>query len=361
MALNLDLAGSCSNILKNMSDLAKQNYAFNLGRKTGMLDFLTNPVNGSIKLDLNNTQMGKKYVETKLVYKQRTKPCEILTDDSVGDVCDTATEPAEVSVNATITKRIGTRPKKFSNAKMINICQDTMGFIKEYLVSDMRALREKANEVLLALVEAEGGINYEFDGTTTAAGAAKSINLIKAVNGLDVPDFANFGYIKLDYENNQLQGYPHIIGQGNIARFMDLAKWTCCNGANPYDNAIAQSGVAYYMDQAANSILGSNEFLVLAPNVTHLLWFNENNNIGINTDLAQHIVVPDPVYPALKWDLDFKWDECDKAWIYKLSAWYDIFNAIPSDAFGDDSTDSPDCNDERIGMTGILKYTGAAS
>ncbi len=362
MALGIDLAGSCSNILANMADLTKQNYAFNLGRKTGMLDFLTNPVNGSIKLDLNNTQMGKKYVETKLVYKQRTKPCEILTDTEVGDVCDTATEPAEVSVNATITKRVGTRPKKFSNAKMINICQDTMGFVKEYLVSDMRALREKVDEITLALAEAGAGKNYEFDGTTTAAGASKSVNILKTVNGLQVPDYAGFLYVKEDYENNQLNGYAHVIGQGNLSRFMDLAQYSCCNASNvSYDAAIAKAGVAYYMDQAANSVLGANEFLVLAPNVTHLLWFNENNNIGINTPIAQHIVVPDPVYPGLKWDLDFKWDECDKAWIYKLSAWFDIFNAIQADAFGDDSTDSPDCNDELIGMTGIFKYTGAAS
>ncbi len=109
------------------------------------------------------------------------------------------------------------------------------------------------------------------------------------------------------------------------------------------------------MDQAANAILGNNKFLVVAPNVSHLLWFNKNANIGINTEIIQHIVIPDPVYGnALKWDLDFKWDECDKQWIYTLGAWYDVFNAIKDDAFV-----SPD--DELNNMTGILTYEATAA
>ncbi len=362
MALKIDLAGSCVNILANMADLAKQNYPFALGRKTGMLDFLFNPVNGSVRMDLNSTQMGKKYVETKLLYKVRTKACEILADDAVGDVCDTPSEPAEKSVNTTITHRLGTVPKKFTNAKMVNICQDTQAFVREYLLSDMKALRESLDEKTLALVESHSGKNYEFDGTTTAAGASKPLNLLTTVNGIQLPNYANFAYVKEDYENNQLNGYASLIGQGNLARFMDLAKYSCCNSNGvAYDAAISQAGVAFYMDQAANSILGTDKFLVIAPDITHLLLFNENNNIGINTETAQHIVVPDPIYPRLKYDLDFKWDECDKAWIYKLSFWYDIFNAIQADSFGAADVTSPICQDDLIGMTGVFTYTANAS
>lgn len=358
MALGVDLAGSCSTILKYMGDLTKQNYPFLLGRKTGALDFLTNPMNGSVKMDLNNTQMGKKYVKTKVHYKKRTKPCEILTDSSVGDVCDTAAEPVEGSVEVEITKRVGTSPKKFTNSQMINICQDTPAFVREYMLSDMRALREKTDEVSLSLIEAGVGVNYEFDGTTTAAGAAKTLQILgtDSTTGTQVPLYANFNQVLLDYQNNQLTGTPHIIGQGNLQAFYSLKGFSCCNADGvAYDAAIA-SGAAFYLDQAANTILDNNSALVVAPNVTHLLWFNENTNIGINNDLVQHIVVPDPVYPQLKWDLDFKWDECAKAWIYQLSAHYDIFNAFQADSFGDEDNTSPICEDELLGMTGIFKY-----
>lgn len=358
MALGVDLAGSCQTILAYMGDLAKSNYPFLLGRKTGALDFLTNPVNGSVKMDLNNTQMGKKYVKTKVHYKVRTKPCEILDENSTVDLCDTAAEPVENSTEVEITKRVHTTPKKFSNSQMINICQDTQAFVREYMVSDMRALREKVDEVVLSLLDAGAGVNVEFDGTTTAAGVSKVLQILgtDSTIGTQVPLFANFNQVLLDYQNNQLFGTPHIIAQGNLQAFYSLKGFSCCNADGvAYDAAIA-SGAAFYLDQAANSILGSNQALVLAPNVSHLLWFNENNNIGINTPTAQHIVVPDPVYPQLKWDLDFKWDECDKAWVYKLSAHYDVFNAIKANAFGAEDNTSPVCEDELLGMTGIFKY-----
>ncbi|HZI25097.1 MAG TPA: hypothetical protein VFD46_08470, partial [Chryseolinea sp.] len=79
----IDLAGSCQTILRYMGDLAKGNYPFLLGRQTGMIDALLDPANGSIKLDLNNTQMGKKFVKSKVVYKVRAKACEILEDDDI--------------------------------------------------------------------------------------------------------------------------------------------------------------------------------------------------------------------------------------------------------------------------------------
>ena len=358
MAVGVDLAGSCSTILRYMGDLTKQNYPFLLGRKTGAIDFLTNPMNGSVKMDLNNTQMGKKYVKSKVHYKKRTKPCEILTDSDVGDVCDTAAEPVEASVDVEITKRVGTSPKKFTNSQMINICQDTQAFVKEYMVSDMRALREKVDEVSLSLLEAGAGVNVAFDGTSIAAGTAKTLQILgtSSDTGTQVPLYANFTEMLLDYQNNQLEGIPHVIGQGNLQKFYNLQKFSCCNADGvAYDSAIT-SGAAFYIDQAANSVLGANTALMIAPNVAHLLWFNENANIGINNDLVQHIVVPDPVYPQLKWDLDFKWDECAKAWIYQLSAHYDIFNAFQADSFGDADETSPICEDELVGMTGIFLY-----
>lgn len=363
----VDLAGGCEKILRQMGDIAKNNYAFGLGRKTGMLEFLLDPSNGKIKLDLNNTQAGKKFVKSKVVYKKRTKPCEILTDDSVDGLCDAGSEPEEGSIDVTITKRIGTPVKSFSNDNMVNICQDTTSFVNEYLVSDMRALREKASEIMLGLADDAIGVNHEADGSTTAAGSYKTIQLLgtSADTGTQVPLFANFADIGLDYMNNQLNGVPNLIGQGNLDKFMQLQKFSCCNSAGvAYDAAIAQSGVAFWQDQAANSVLGANKFLSIAPNVLHLLWFNKNHNINIDSNLVRKIVIPDPVYAPLKWDLDFKFDECDDTWNYTLSAWLDLFKAYQSDAFGTNGPGDPsplNCEDELVGLTGVFGYTGTAA
>lgn len=346
-------------MLKYLADLTKDNYPFLLGRQTGMIDLLLDPNNGGIKMDLNNVQEGKKYIKTKVHYKVRSKPGDILEDSAIGDICDTGTEPQELSVDVEISKRLGTAPKQFSNSNMINICQDTDAFVREYLVSDMRAMREKADEYLLAKVESYKGRNILQAGGETAPGKNTVIKLLgNDAAGNKVPLFANYADIRLNYIKNELNGTPMVIGEGYFQKFMELQKYSCCNAPGvDYTNAIVQAGAAFYLDQAANRIIGNNEIMVIAPNTVHLLWFNENRNININNQLVQHIVIPDPVYPQLGWNLDFKWDECDKLWKYQLSAWLDVFSAIQTNAFGADNSPSTSTEDELAGMTGVFGYT----
>lgn len=359
----VDLAGGCERILRYMGDLTKQNNPFLLGRQTGMIDALLDPANGSIKLDLNNTQAGKKFIKSKVVYKVRAKSCEILEDSDVPSICDAGSEPAENSVDVTINKHFSTPVLTFSNAKMINICQDTQAFVNEYMMSYMRAMREKISEYALAQGDAAIGVNRHQNGDgDTAAGAYKTKKILGTSTdiGTTVPLYANYSDILLDYQYNQLNGVPRLVGEGNLQKFMQLSKFSCCNADGvAYDSAIASAGAAFFLDQAANSVLGSNKILSFAPNVLHLLWFNENTNIGINTETERHIVVPDPVYPQLKWDLDFRWD-CDKAWNFKLSAWVDIFNAYQADSFAS-GAGSPSCDDELEGVTGVFGYTATSA
>ena len=61
------------------------------------------------------------------------------------------------------------------------------------------------------------------------------------------------------------------------------------------------------------------------------------------SDLIKHITIQDPVYPQLKWDMDFKWDECAKTWTYMYSAYFDVFNVFQSDSFKIDNP-SPACD-----------------
>ncbi len=361
----IDLAGGCERILRYMGDLTKTNNPFLLGRKTGMLDALLDPENGSIKLDLNNTQAGKKFVKSKVVYKVRAKACEILEDDDVPSICDAGAEPAENSVDVTINKHISSPVITFSNAKMINICQDTKAFVDEYVMSYIRALREKASEYLLAQADAAIGVNRHQNGDTpTAAGSYKTKKILgtDSTIGVTTPLFANYSDILMDYQYNQLNGIPRLVGEGNLQKFMQLSKFSCCNADGvAYDSAIASAGAAFFLDQAANSVLGTNKFLSFAPNVLHLLWFNENQNIGINTETERHIVIQDPVYPKLKWDLDFRWD-CNKSWNFQISAWLDLFSAYQADSFSEEASPagSPACDDELVGVTGVFGYTGTA-
>lgn len=362
---NFDLNGACEKIIAQAKDYANRNYAGpgGLGRSIGTVDFLLSPANGSVKTELVSSHGGKKIRRARVFYKQRTKPCQILTGSTAlaADLCDTAEEREEKEVTVDVSGRLATVPFKISNEKMVVVCQDTQAWINEFLMSDMRALREKLSEGTLALIAAGIGKNIHQDGTTTAAGAYASKDILGAdSNSQKVPLIGNFNDVLMDYQNMQFSGVPALIGQGNLQTFIKLAKMSCCNSsAISFQMAVEGANAAFFLDQGANSVLDANKALMLAFGASHLLWFNENNNIDINSQTIKHIVVPDPIYPRLKYDLDFKWSECDKSWIYMLSAYYDVFNLFQADSFNDDD-DSPDnspaCSDELLGVTGIWGY-----
>lgn len=361
------LAGACSILLSQAKELVGDNYQMNLGRKLGALDFITDRRNaGGIKAEYISTQGGKKVVQAKLLYKQRSLPCEVKSGANamIAGLCDTATTPLEKSVTMTINDRVFIGPKAFKNSDLVQICQDSTAWIQEYLMSDQRAMRERLDERILAKISVGRGVNNRQDGNQTTSltnsGYTRYSLLGYDSAGNKIPLLANWNDVKMDYQNNQFNGSPAFIGQGNLQTAFELAGYACCNSSTPYDNALMKAGGAFYLDQAANNILGIpatkvTRALMVAYGASHLLWFNENRNISINTEIIQHLVLPDPVYPQLKWDVDFKWDECAKSYTYSQSAYFDVFNAFQPDSFKVDSP-SPNCDDELYGETGIWGY-----
>lgn len=360
MPLLNNLVGACNSVLAQMADLQGQNYAFNMGKKLGYLDFITSGANISMSNPVT-TQMkaNGKIRRVELLYSQRTLDDVIKTGTAAMDatLCDTGTTFAEKSVIVEIDNRIATRVLEFSNEQLNEICENPQNFMDKFMFQEMKAGREKLDKVLLAETDAAAGKIVGHDGTTSSdpgAGAGKSLKLLSvAASGERVPLFSNWGTIGLDYMNMELAGTPAIIGQGISYEFMQLAKWSCCNATIPYDDAVALSGSAYFLDQNVNTILGANEMLVIAPGSQILLTYNENVNLNINTDTNRHIVIQDPVYPGLKWDMDWRWNECDKKWNIFLSFYFKLFNTFQADSFN-----SPDTLD---GMTGIFKYVATAS
>lgn len=359
-AFNVDLVGACERIRKEASSLAGENYAFNLKRKTGALDFITSPKNMmGVDSTLISWDNGKKIGTLKVLYDQRTKSCQIGSDTAT-DVCDTGSRPARKQFLVDIEDFVHTPVRTFSNDDMVVICKDTETFVRERLASDIRAAHEFLDEKILAELLAARGKNYEFDGTTTAAGANKTLDIIDSTGTQPIPLPGNFADVLLDYQNNQLTGKPAIIGQGNIEKYAKLDKMSCCNSATPYGEADSTAEADIYIDQAGNSVLGANNAIVAAYGAMHLVTFNENANIGINTPTHQNIVIDDPSGYPMKWNLDFYWDTCSKSWKYMISLHYTVFNLFQADSFSandDASPDvTPDCDDELRGMLGVFGY-----
>lgn len=357
---NLDIIGACERIRVEAETLAGQNYAFNLKKKTGALDFITSPENGGVDASLISWDGGRKIATLKLLYDQRTKRCEIITDCN-SNVCDEGSTPVRKQALINIENCLKTPVREYHNQDMVALCKDTQEFMRMRMMSDIIAAHEQLSFQILAEMDNQIGTNDEWDGTTTAAGAYKDIQLLTTNSGQRIPLPGNWAEVMEDYANNQLTGQPAAIGQGNLAMFMKLHGMSCCNATTPYGEAAINGDARFYLDQNANEVLGSNKFILAAYRALHLLTFNENRNIGINTPTQVHTVIPDPMGYPFDWNLDFYFDKCDKMWKSQLSLVWGIFNVFQADSFGTagegTSPDaSPDCADSLDGMTGVFGY-----
>lgn len=356
---NFDIVGACQFIREEGANLALENYAFNLQRKTGMLDWLTSQENGGT----NSRYIGKDGHLTKLevFYDQRTKECQI-TDDCFDGVCDGGSTPQRKRFEFTIDNCINTPTREYSLDDMITLCKDTKTFMQERLASDQRAGREHLSRKMLAEVDAFVGINRRFDGSTTPAGTATDIDLVtNDAYGQAIPLPGNFARVMLDYQTNQLTGMPAFIGQGNFELFWKAHGWSCCNATTPYGASNLEGEGRFYVDQIANEVLGANDILMIAPGAVKSVFWNENllvEKMGTNTPQNQSIVIPDLAGYPFSWNFDFFWDICTKTWKSKMSLQWGVFNTFRDDSFASnaDTEGSPDCADELDGMKGVFLY-----
>jgi hypothetical protein len=362
-AFDHTIIGACENMRKEAADLSGSNYAFNLQRINGALDFITSPDNGSVESELVNVagQNGAKLTTLKVLYDQRTRPCQASTSLNTNICNDTAITSTRKQFIKAVGKKISSPARYFSNSDLVIICQGSKEFIQNRLASDLRATRERWNEVLLAEMNAFSGKIYHWDGSETAAGNSKNLQLLLTSSGQDLPQPGNFVTIDQDFKNMQLTGAPAIIGDGYFDRFMRLNGLACCNTSTPYGQAVNEAGIAFYYDHAASNILGANKTLVIPYGILHMVTFNENKNIAdllgnngqVGTEI--HTTIQDPDGYPIEWNLDMKWDCTTKQWKYQYSVHWDIFNVYQTDSFSTD-TGTPDCTDDLIGMTGVFPY-----
>lgn len=358
--------GACDAFRMEATDIAKDNAAFNLGRANGMLDLMTNPLNdGGVEARTVGDQ--DQTIQTlRILYDQRTRPCQVSTDPDTNICNDTGTTVARKQAFVSIDKKITSPARYFTVADMAVLCgrksegndaRKQHDFIRQRLDNDLRATRERFDEILLAEANARVGRYYGSFGATGTG--YRNIQLLDT-NNTQQPDQAlplsgNFVDIMMDYQNMQFSGIPNIVGQGYLDKFIRLNDMACCNAAIPYEDALQKSGVAYYFDQSANAVLGANRFLVLPYGILHLFTYNVNSGININEPLEAHTVVADPVNPRIKWNLDFKWDCTTNRWKYMYSLHWTVWNVYQSDSFATDSG-TPDCGDELFGVTGVWGY-----
>lgn len=362
-AFDHTIVGACENLRKEAANLAGANYPMNLARKNGALQFVTDPENGNVEVQVDQVagDNGAKLTTLKVLYDQPTRSCQASTSLTTNICNDTTITPTRKQFTKAIGKKISSPARYFSNDDLVIICQGSQEFIQNRLASDLRATKELWNEVLLAELSAMKGKIYHWDGTETQSGNSKSLQLLYAQNGQDTPQPGNFVQIAQDFDNMKLNGVPAVIGDGYFDRYMRLNNLACCNSTTPYGSAVSNAGVAYYYDHKASDILGANKTLVIPYGIIHMLTFNKNVNIakmlGNNGNVGSefHMVIPDPDGYPFSWNFDMKWDCTTERWKYMYSVHWDLFNIIQADSFASD-TGTPDCSDDNVGISGVFSY-----
>src|SRR5688572_10887480 len=166
-AFDHNLVGACENIRREAEDLAGSNYAYTLGRANGALEFITSSPNGGVDSQLITQpgENGAKLAQLKVIYDQRTRPCQASTSLTTNVCNDAGLVPTRKQFLKSIGKKISSPVRQFTNDQLVIICKGSKEFIQQWLLNDLRATKERWNEVLLAELNAMRGKQYHWDGT----------------------------------------------------------------------------------------------------------------------------------------------------------------------------------------------------
>lgn len=355
--INASTVGFCTEIVQSMAQVSSQNTPELLFKRVGALEWILSPLNRPEQpVTIIADAMDNNVATARIVYRQRGTKDEVMTDRSA--VTCAGTERLLKKCTFDIEQWAGTPERKITTERFRQLCaggSPMEGFMMQEVFADLNAIREHINEALLTELSTTCvGVNVNNLVSDTPSANAKTVTLLDADGN---PIVYGINQIAEDMDLNQVSGPFGLIGQGNLSMFSRQAQWGCCNDGG-LDLGLAsqwiQNNMAFYMDASANSILGDNNFLVLAPGVAQMPTFNEYRGVNVieYNDLYAKMRVPDPILPGLEYDFRVKYDICDESWTFNASVHYDFW-CWCADVF--------QSTDELSGMTGVFLYNAAQS
>jgi hypothetical protein len=243
--------------------------------------------------------------------------------------CDTDQEIAPLETIVNITNCIETKGMKFSEDQMRKLCEADAVYVSSVIMAQMNALNTALNQQLLAGQSSNFG---KFgDGTTQ-----KDIKLFEATT--NAPRAIASAQIRHEFDLVGASGSPMIIGGGNFDLYAKTQQIACCN-ANTGTDLSRWTDYMYYNDRFVNTVIGANEFVVLAPGAVQLLTWNKYvGDYAKRNDVFEHGTITDP-FTGLTYDLKVHYDDCADEWSIKLSLNWELF-FLPENSFNEDDTNA---------------------
>ena len=340
-------AGICEQILSGLENYAGNGNLPSAKRSyLGYLEFLQSDLNKGNTEVIPVITDSTKYHQVRVKYSQRTIDAEVTeaedgncTPERYPDYLETTFDVDKVvSFNFGLKKR-----------EVVKICNEgNTSVITNKMNESFDAIARKINTRLLTIQSLNFGANV---GNSSAT-SAKSVNVLVAATG--APLATGIQALNQDYyEKNQYFGTPAIIGAGNIMKYWATVKTGCCNQDGVDMNAMAaELGWAPFLDTQIESVLGSNQFMVLAPGMNQLVTYNRY--VGENEGMfgtSMDTTVVDP-RTGLRYDMKIDYDGCNEAYYVRLTLNYGLW-IQPVDTFN--------AADPLYRTNGSCRYTAATT
>jgi hypothetical protein len=311
--------GLCQKLQADLNSVAGMNAPALKRDRVGYLDALMSEEN----------RMGFEAIPIPTNGKNRSVQVNYIQRGTDADVnltctnsCDTDQEIAPFETVVSITNCLETKGMKFSEDQMRKLCEADSVYVSNVIMSQMNAINTALNKQLLA--EQSSNFGKFADGTTQ-----KDIKLFEATN--NAPRAIASAQIRHEYDLVGASGAPMIVGGGNFDLYAKTQQIACCN-ANTGTDLSRWTDYMYFNDRFVDTVVGANEFVVLAPNAVQLLTWNKYvGDYAKRNDVFEHGTITDP-FTGLTYDLKVHYDDCADEWSIKLLLNWELF-FIPGNAF----------------------------
>jgi len=338
-------AGKCLNALKKLSEIKGGQFSAAKKRsKLGYLEAINSPLNMSGQMQLP-VQQGSKRRIVEIRWRQRAIESQI--EETLSGTCTSTDFPDFNSELFEVTKNVE-RKFALNSTEFKLVCEGRSEFINETIELTYDAMARKINSALLTEQLTNFGINI-----ASGSSASTSVTVFPAATG--APNAAALQTLMAEYDlDNEMVGNPIWIGGGNIYRFWKTLQQACCNdgGVNMLDLSNSL-GYAPFADTMVDSVIGSNQFIVMEPQSVQFVPFNDyvgEDATSSGTSVARGTITDSKT--GITYDIKVLQDDCADNWVVILRLNYDIFFQ-PGEAFHAD--------DHLFGTNGTLRYTAAAS
>jgi len=338
-------AGKCLNSLINLDEIKGGIYSAAKKRsKLGYIEALASPLNTRGQRQLP-TQQGSKKRVVEVRWRQRSTESDI--EESKSGTCTSTDFPDFNSELFEVSKEVE-RKFALNTSEFKAVCEGRSEFIGETLELTFDALARKINSALLTEQLTNFGINI-----ASGSAATTSVTVFPAATG--APNAAALQTLMLEYEiTNEMAGAPIWVGGGNIYKFWKTLQVGCCNDAGVNMLDLSNSlGYAPFVDTMVDSVIGTNQFIVMEPQSVQFVPFNDyvgEDATSSGTSVARGTITDSKT--GITYDLKVLQDDCSDNWIVIINLNYDIFFQ-PGEAFS--------ANDHLYGTNGTLRYTAATS